>query len=299
MGLEDFFKSFLEQPVLPPELHPFTGSESSASAAGEGDVHKSGIEEFAVEIGPVYDEKAYLIEEEQRRLVVDPKRGDWEGSKEELKEAWVRNDRLFTETAFELYLSIEANKRDVEDVCEFFEPPVLRPNQYRMLEEAYHTSLYFSKFDVSYDEEQRRRGQLGDEFGELAMNLPSLCSAGYFDDGGLFRDVYHEIKPDHEAYQDLFNTLVRHRPFVIFVQGGTGASEIYDLITQKGRHLDKLDIGLEAIHVRGIGSGVREKIISAREMLEENHPGVTCLLINPDQSRQDGETVLVIKSKTL
>jgi len=233
-----------------------------------------------------------LIQEEQRRLVVDPRRGDWEESKEELKEAWVKNDRVFTETAFELYLSMEANKDDVEDVCEFFEPPVLQLNQYKMLEEAYHVSIYFSKFDVSYDEEQRRRAQLGDDFGELAMNLPSLCSAGYFDKGGLFRDVYDQVEPDYETFQNLFNELVKHRPFVVFVEGTTGASEIYDMIIRKSLHLDELDLGIEYIHVRGIGS--REKINSVREMLEENHPGVSRA-----QMMHSGEIALAIDNETL
>jgi len=119
-------------------------------------------------------------------------------------------------------------------------------------------------------------GQLGDKFDDLAMNLPSLCSAGYFDEGGLFRDVYRELQSDHEAYQELFNELVRHRPFVIFVRGGTGASEIYDLIIRKSHHLAELDTGFEEIHVRGIGPSAHEKIISGREILEEKHSDVTC-----------------------
>jgi len=157
VGLGEFFKRFLDRPTLPVELQPFTESESSVSAADEEDEPQPRIEDFAVEIGPVYADKAYLIKEEQRRLVVDPNRGDWEDSKDELKDAWTENGRIFTETAFELYLSIEVHKQDVEDVCEFFEPPVLRSKQYRMLEEAYHVSIYFAEFDVSYDEEQRRR----------------------------------------------------------------------------------------------------------------------------------------------
>lgn len=290
MGLSDFFKNFLGQSTLPTELHPFTGSPDSS--ADEEGTDRPGIEEFSVEIGSVYGEQAYLIQEEQRRIVVDPMRGDWEESKEELKEVWVENDRVYTETAFELYLSMRANKDDVKDICEFFEPPVLQLKQYMMLEESYHVSIYFSEFDVPYDEEQKRRAQLGNDFGELAMNLPSLCSAGYFDEGGLFRDIYHQVEPDHETFQDLFNDLVKHRPFVVFVEGDTGASEIYDMVIRKSLHLDELDLEVEYIHIRGIGSP--EKINSVREMLEENHSGVSCT-----QMAHRGEMVLAIHNETL
>lgn len=302
MGLSEFLKSFLDRPSLPAELHPFT--ESSVSATDE-EQPQSRIEDFAVEIGSVSGEKAYLIEEEQNRLIIDPQRGDWEESREKLKEVWVEKNRVFTESAFDLYISMEANKQDIEDVCEFFEPPVLQPKQHRMLEEAYHVSTYFAEFDVSYDEEQRRRRQLGDKFDDLAMNLPSLCSAGYLDEGGLFRDMYREFEPDHEAYQELFDKFVKYRPFVVFVRGNTAASEIYDLIIQKSRHLD--DIGSEfdnvhipgIIHVRGIGPTTREKIMSGQKILRERHSDVTCLLIKSDQSLQSDETLMIVNSETL
>lgn len=302
MGLRSFFNSFLDEPSLPTELHPFI--ESSAGTEDD-EISRSKIEDFSVEIGPVSAEKAYLIDEKQNRVVIDPQRGDWEESKSELKEVWTEDSPAGTEDAFELYLSMEANKRDVEDVCEFFEPPILQPKQHGMLEKAYHVSIYFSEFDVSYDEEQRRRDQLTDNYDDLARNLPSLCSAGYLDEGELFRQMYYEFEPDYEAYQRFFDKLVRHRPFVIFVRSNTIASEIHDLIDSKSNHLDRLSSEFNniqtptAIEVRGIGSSAHEKIMSGREMLEEEHPDVMCVLANSSQSPNGDETVLIIESKTL
>lgn len=298
MGFRDFFQDFLDQSDLPEELLPFVESDSAEKSENDQDTDQADIEEFAVDIGSIYSETAYVVKKDKKRLIIDPEHGNWEESKEKLKEAWAENGRLFKETAFDLFLSIQANKSNVEEVCKTFEPPVLRPIQHDMLEEAYHTGIYFSNFDISHEDEQRRRRQLGNDYGELAMNLPSLCSAGYFERNGLFHNLLRDIEPDYDTYQDIFKELVRHRPFVIFVEGTTGPSEIYDLIIQKSLHLDKLDVDVDTIHVRGVGSGARDKIISALDMLKEEHESVEHIMEKGEKT-QDDETVLAIDNDSL
>lgn len=297
MGVIEFLSHFFTQEGFPSDLHPLVESHNSDNEGGQNRDGQPMIDNYTIEIAPVHAKDAHLIKEEKQQLIIDPSRGDWEESRDELKEAWVEYGRLFTESAFELYLSIEANKDDIENVLQFFKPPVLSLQQYFMLEEGYHLSTYFSEFDVSHSEEQERRQDLADKYDDMAVNLPSLCSAGYFNKEGLFPEVYRQIEPNNKRFQNIFNKLVTHRPFVVFVQENSNTNKIYKEITRKNRMLDNLDADIGYIHVRGIGS--RGKINDVQEILDRNHPDATCVPMNTGRAPNSGEIVLAIDNSSI
>lgn len=273
-----FLAKFFSDTEFPSDLSPFSpvnpDSESNAQDPNPDTKDPVVDDEYIIKIDKVTGEDPFRIEEETKTVLLDPTRGDWADSKGELKRYWAEEkERVFTESAFELYLSIQVSKGDVDEVMEFFDP-ILTPSQSSMLEEAYHLSKYFDNFDVDSEEEHARRGDLSDKYDDAAMNVPSLCSAGYFEKLGLFRDLYDQLSESDtqdEDFQDLFDKLIRHRPFVVFVKGGTGlgVGELRDLISQKSNHLDKLSVDIDYIHVRGIGGSSHRKIKNLRDELDK------------------------------
>lgn len=301
--LRGFVSEFFSD--IPEDFDPFFTDSAERSASDGGADNPTINDDFVFKIDSVSGESAYSINESEKTVVIDPEHGDWDAGKRDLKEFWSDNGRVFSESAFELYLSINSSKNEVDEVCEFFEPPIISDAQYAMLKQAYHTSIYFNEFSVSEGEEDRRRKQLADQFGSEAMNVPSLCSAGYFDESGAFRKAYKQLsstEAQNEEYQELFGRLIRDRPFVIFVRGGRNAkttTEIYDLVIQKSRHLDDLPVDIDYIHLRGIGKYPREKIRDVREMLNEHHDDINTFSHNTERESGSMELVVVIDNDTI
>ena len=274
MSWRDTFSSLLSVSEIPKDLNPFVEADKTASG---GCKQGPGIDDdFVFKIDKISADQPYVVDTTNKTVTIDPERVDWDEGKQELKQRWEENERAFSEKAFDLYLSIQVNKEGVDEVCSFFEPPLLSDIQYRMLKEAYHTSLYLDNFEVSKNEKDRRRGQLAERYDQGAMNVPSLCSAGYFEKGSLFRDIRDQIEEqdDNTSYQTLFDELIRKRPFVVFVRDTYTAQEVYDMIITKSIHLDDLDVDIGYIHVRGIGEYTHETIDAAITILDSNHEGV-------------------------
>ena len=273
--LREFFDRLFSSSELPSDLNPFLSTDSNSAENTDNQETASVVgEDYIIKIDRVTGDDPFEIDETEAVVTVDPTRGDWADSKAELKEYWrEESKRAFSESAFELYLSIRASKGDVDEVMAFFDP-ILSPSQSSMLEEAYHLSKYFDNFNVDNGEEYERRGKLGDKYGSAAQNVPSLCSAGYFEKHGLFRDLYGQLSDSstrNEDFQDLFDDLVRHRPFVIFVRGGSklGTDELRRRISQNAAHLDKLPVDIDYLHVRGMGGEPKEKISDLKGRLDE------------------------------
>ncbi|WP_216086539.1 hypothetical protein [Halovivax ruber] len=287
-------------------MSPFSPSgsdtESDTATANHGTDEPVLDDEYIIKIGNVSGSQPFDIDRTEKIVTVDPTRGDWGDSKEELKEYWrEEKGRAFTESAFGLYLSIRASKGDVNDVMDFFDP-VLTSAQSSMLEEAYHLSKYFDNFNVDPNEEYERRGKLGDKYDTPAQNVPSLCSAGYFEEHGLFRDIYDQLSDSDtqdKDFQDLFNDLIRNRPFVIFVSGGADLSvgELRYLVLQKSNHLDTLPVDIEYIHVRGMGHGPEEKVSELKQVLDEG--GARQMMDINRKENGPNELVLAIDSSSI
>jgi hypothetical protein len=276
--VRDFLEEFFQSTELPSDLNPFSPVNSDSTSNSETPDRETDEpavdDEYIIKIDRVTGEDPFQIDETGKVVTVDPTRGDWENSKQELKEYWREEKRrAFTESAFELYLSIQASTGDADEVMNFFRP-ILSPSQSSMLEEAYHLSKYFDNFNVNHQEEYRRRGKLDDKYGRDAKNVPSLCSAGYFEEHGLLRDLYSQLSDSDtqdEDFQELFDELIRHRPFVVFVKGRSemGIGELKDFISQKVNHIYELPVDIDYIHVRGMGDGPKEKISDLKEELDE------------------------------
>lgn len=305
MALRDFLSDFLGAPDFPSDLNPFvSAAEAADEAEGGGDNNPEVLidDTYTIKIGRVEADQPYVVDGDKKTLTVYPKAGDWDAGRAELRDLWEVSGRAFVGTAFDLYLSIQASKGQVEEVCEFFEP-ILTPTQHRMLREAFHTSIYFDQFNVSKEEEDKRRVDLAEDYEGYAMNLPSLCSAGYFGEEGLFREIYRESTNNHgfsdEDYQQLFTNLVKNRPFVIFVNDTFTTGEVYDLIITKSIHLDQLEVDVPIMHVRGIGEYARKIVSEAIDYLEEEHTGVKCVRQLRKVGASRKELVCAIKNKTI
>lgn len=289
---------------IPADLDPFFSGSSNSEASNRTN-SPTIDDDFVVELDSTPDGGAYHIIESEKTVIIDPEHGEWDAGKDDLREFWEEHGRAFSESAFELYLSIKSSESDVDAVCSFFEPPVLSDGQFAMLKQAYHLSIYFDTFPVTKDEKDRRREQLADDFGSSAMNVPSLCSAGYLNEDSAFREAYEQLSDrdsQEEEYQALFSQLIQGRPFVVFVKGRGGdktSTEIYDLVLQKSRRLDDLTVDLDYIHIRGIGKHAREKIRKAKEMLEDHHDGINIFVHNTERQEGSREMVVVVDNDTI
>lgn len=98
-----------------------------------------------------------------------------------------------------------------------------------------------------------------------ALNLVSLCSAGYFDTDRFFDRLYRTMVEhggwDSSKYKSVVDTHVQEMPFVIFVSGDAmPQTDVCDLVRQKVGRLDEYPAPPEFVDICGRGSGAHEVI---------------------------------------
>ncbi|MDS0243412.1 MULTISPECIES: hypothetical protein [unclassified Haloferax] len=112
-----------------------------------------------------------------------------------------------------------------------------------------------------------------------AYSLVSLCSAGYLDQGRLFREIYDGYVERGSwteiQYQELFEIYVSEKPFVVFVQAdGDDYKDIYHKCLGKSRDVDKYEPAPEFIDIRGKGDDAETTIEKTLEYIDEHHANI-------------------------
>lgn len=108
----------------------------------------------------------------------------------------------------------------IESLEEFYAPIV--PTRFvEMIKDAALLRYAESYDNLSLLDVRERKAQMT-KYGGEALNVASLCSAGFFDYQGLFQVKYRECvlngSDTRDDYRDAFIQTVRAAPFVVFVK---------------------------------------------------------------------------------
>ena len=192
-----------------------------------------------------------------------------ERAQEALVQEWESVEELFRESTAQDKQALEASFGDekIADTLDYFRP-LIPKHYFGTLEAALHMRKQMEMMDSPpRDWVRARRKDIAERYDGHTYQVVNLCSAGYFDEGRYLRELYEEMRQDEEYregdYADVFEQIVAHRPFTIFVSSGDQVSdvkqEIYSTVQNRERH----DVNIEFIDVRGMGKRNREKIQEA------------------------------------
>lgn len=199
-----------------------------------------------------------------------------ERAQEALVQEWESIEELFRESTEQDKRAIEDNFNDkkISDTLDYFRA-LLPKHYFGTLEAALHMRKQMEMMESPpRDWVRTRRKDIAERYDGHTYQVINLCSAGYFDEGRYLRELYEEMRQAEEYregdYSDVFEQIVEHRPFTIFVSGGDQVSdvkqEIYSTIQNRDRH----DVNIEFIDVRGMGEENRKKIQQAiRKIADE------------------------------
>lgn len=201
----------------------------------------------------------------------------YERAQEALKEEWESAEEVFRESTADDKDALECGIEDeeIQEALSHFRP-ILPEHYANTLEAALHMRKQEAMMgDVPDGWARDRRKDIAEKYDGYTYQVINLCSAGYFDEGRYLRQLYEELREEEEYeegdYAEVFEQIVAHRPFTIFVSSSQQVSdvkqEIYSTVQNRERH----DVNVEFIDVRGMGSENREKIQEAvRRIAEES-----------------------------
>lgn len=109
---------------------------------------------------------------------------------------------------------------------------------------------------------------------QVAHNLISLCSTGYFDEEDVFDKMYNELCSDgSSSVQDFKNVLARYieeNPFAVFVRAdGMTGRDIYHISRGKLQDIDEFPASPGFVEICGKGQETHPIIDDARDLLSD------------------------------
>lgn len=236
-----------------------------------------------VRLGELSDGRVFERRERDGRteLVVDPENGvegSDSGAAEALLDAHQRIggfDRPSTAAIVRAYREGGADEYS-DELVEFYERKV--PEQFvPIIRESAVLRVAEEEAGLSYEEVRRRRKEMT-KYDDAALELSALCSSGYLDEGGLFRQQFERTVLQGTAtvddYRAEFDRVVRARPFVVYVKHGDSYENVYDNVITKSIGIGKYDWEFDEMHVRGRGERLHETVRRVAGYLESEHSGV-------------------------
>lgn len=110
---------------------------------------------------------------------------------------------------------------------------------------------------------------------QVAQNLISLCSTGYFDKEDIFDNMYGEVVLEGtSSIQDFKSILARYikeNPFAVFVQAeNMSGRDVYQMARGKIKDIDQYTASPSIVEICGKGQETHPIIDDARDILSDN-----------------------------
>lgn len=209
---------------------------------------------------------------------------------------------IFKVPTYEEKKAIEATDTSrIEETLEFFRP-IISNRHHRILEAA----LYLREaWEQDRDVPSKKR-DIVEKYGPDGRYIANLCTAGYFDEGRYFRELYSEMQEEDDwkegDFRDVFEEIIKNQPFTVFVSRAQSADDVVIEVRAKLRKYERYGVDVNFIDVRGIGEDNRETIADALERLEEDiegleyddnlSGGMSLVRIYPESVTELGDTTL-------
>lgn len=237
--------------------------------------------------GRIPGEAPIGLSDNNEELILDPENfqeeSEWEEIvKPRLEEGWRENGSASMRDAYPILFHAERSVDDekIRGIKEFFRGEIFS-SDFQLLQSALTIDRAInapSGEGITDIELRRRKRQLADKYHDAAFSLPSMCSAGYFDEGEIFRHVHETMSQEDEYdvdnYDRVFRVMIDSKPFVAFVESSDSTEEVSDVVVGKIERLPSYDIPIPYIDVGGIGSSNHEKIRDAIELVDERVDGI-------------------------
>lgn len=192
-----------------------------------------------------------------------------ERAQDALHEEWESVEELFRESTAKDKDAIKSglDDEDIEETLSYFRP-IIPDNYVKTLEASLHMRRQIDMMDdVPPDWVRQRRKDIAEMYDGYTYQVNNLCSAGYFDEGRYLRELYEEMRQEEGYkegdYAEVFEQIVSHRPFTIFVSSGQSISDVTQEIYSTLQDRERYDIEFEFVDIRGMGQDNRDKIRSA------------------------------------
>lgn len=191
-----------------------------------------------------------------------------------------------------------ANRVEIEETLEFFKPKI--SNRYVKILEA---SLYLRQTlegdqYIPRGKVETMKRDIAEKYGPESYYVINLCSAGYFDEGRYFRELYRQMVDSDEwkegDYQDVFEEIIENEPFTVFVSTDESPNQVKHKVRKKLAKYQRYSVDIEFVDVRGIGQRNHEIARGAVERLEEELGE-----FDYDESVRDNEIVIRIRPSSV
>lgn len=239
---------------------------------------------------------------DDNQLTVDVEAIDEEKRSEAMDyvtDAYSEEGEILKDTASDKKKAIEsADRVEIEETLEFFRPKI--SNRYVKILEA---SLYLRETleDDQYvprNKVEAMKRDIAEKYGTESYYVINLCSAGYFDEGRYFRELYHQMAESDEwkegDYQDVFGEIIENEPFTVFVSTDQDAYEVKNSVKTKLAKYQRYSVDISFVDVRGIGQRNHEIARGAVERLEEELGD-----FDYNENIRDNEIVIRIRPDTV
>lgn len=198
------------------------------------------------------------LNEEQYERAQDALKAEWESAEEIFRDSTARDKQALEEGV---------KDEGIQETLSYFRP-IIAEHYANTLEAALQMRHQEAVMDNVPDGWAReRRKDIAETYDGHTYQVINLCSAGYFDEGRYLRQLYEEMREEdgykEGDYAEVFNQIVAHRPFTIFVSTGQQVSDVKDEIYSTVENRERYKVDIEFIDVRGMGQENREKIQEA------------------------------------
>lgn len=125
------------------------------------------------------------------------------------------------------------------------------------------------------------RGEIASNYGDsgnnpqVAQNLISLCSTGYFDKEDVFDNIYGEVVLEGtssiQEFKSILARYIKENPFAVFVQAeNMSGRDVYQMARGKIKDINQYAASPSIVEICGKGQETHPIIDDARDILSDN-----------------------------
>lgn len=220
------------------------------------------------------------------------------------EETYEHLDGFALEGSGSIAAAVKRDKEELYEVYDFFEYKI--PRKYLpVLEDALTLRVIDRKEDITGGQRYDWRGEIAANYKpndpQNAQSLLSLCSAGYLDEGAVFQSLYRERVErgewSEDRYRRVFDTYIKHKPFVVFVEStGMTTSEVRSILSHKTSSIDRFPGGLDFVDICGRGEEAVKTVNKTHKEIRTNNPDLKARKIDYGESKQQ---IVRIQADTL
>lgn len=168
----------------------------------------------------------------------------------------------------------QAWKPEYDEIIDFFDDLIF-DRYVSIIRKSLYLRGVLEVENLSKEQIDKRKRDIAEHLGGEAFYMTNLCTAGYFDEGRIFRDMYFDMfyEGEYEAYKfkDFFQDIVQERTLCVFVERDQTTYEVVQDIKGRIAKWQRQRPPFSFIDVRGIGDECKGLIEDAIQRIDEEY----------------------------